>query len=170
MKLWPVTFITKLAGLIILILEGLKEMLKIEGKYGTYGELKRYVIDKAQRELQQLYENNESDVCFVYDELKTKRAISHLHFRIKAKEKNKGARESTAEEIEIIHFYLKSFWPHESQEGRRTQIFNSLSTKRGFKEFKDKADDISSRYPKKAAKDLAGLLIKALNEDFGMAL
>jgi hypothetical protein len=150
--------------------EELRTMLRIDEKYATYGELKRKVLDVAQKELQELYNSNESDVCFVYDELKTKRAVTHLHIRIKAKEKNKGVEESTAEDLQLIHQYLKSFWPNENQESRRTQVFNELNKKKAFKEFKIKADDICARYQDKRAHDLAGILTIAMKEDLGVLI
>ena len=106
----------------------------------------------------------------MYDELKTKRAVTHLHIRIKAKEKNKGVEESTAEELQLIHQYLKSFWPEENQEVRRTQVFNELNKKKAFKEFKIKADDICARYQDKRAHDLAGILTIAMKEDLGLSV
>ena len=151
-------------------LDELRAMLRLEDKYATYGELKKYVLDKAQKELQELYDNNESDVCFVYDELKTKRAITHLHIRIKAKEKNKGAEESTADELQLMNQYIKSFWPDDNQERRRTQVFNELNKRKAFKEFMKKADDICARYQSKRPPELAGILIIALKEDFGLIL
>ena len=150
--------------------EDLKFMMKLENKYDTYGVFKKFVLDVAQKELQELYNSNESDVCFVYDELKTKRAVTHLHIRIKAKEKNKGVEESTAEELQLIHQYLKSFWPEENQEVRRTQVFNELNKKKAFKEFKIKADDICARYQDKRAHDLAGILTIAMKEDLGLSV
>ena len=151
-------------------IEELRTMLKLENKYSSYGLFKQKVVDVAQKELQELYNNNESDVCFVYDELKTKRAITHLHIRIKAKEKNKGAEESTADELQLIHQYIKSFWPNENQELRRIQVFNELNKKKAFKEFKIKADDICARYQDKRAHELAGILTIAMKEDLGLSL
>ena len=145
-------------------------MLKLENKYSNYGLFKLKVLDVAQKELQELYDNNESDVCFVYDELKTKRAITDLHIRIKAKEKNKGVEESSSDELQIIHEYLKAFWPQENQESRRTQVFNELNKKKAFKEFKIKADDICARYQDKRAHELAGILTIAMKEDLGLSL
>ena len=150
--------------------EELKFMLKLENKYSNYGLFKLKVLDVAQKELQELYDNNESDVCFVYDELKTKRAITDLHIRIKAKEKNKGVEESSSDELQIIHEYLKAFWPQENQESRRTQVFNELNKKKAFKEFKIKADDICARYQDKRAHELAGILTIAMKEDLGLSL
>ena len=151
-------------------LDELRAMLRIEEKYATYGVLKKFVLDVAQKELQELYDNNESDVCFVYDELKTKRAVTHLHIRIKAKEKNKGVEDTNAEELQLIHQYLKSFWPQDNQEGRRTQVFNELNKKKAFKEFMKKADDICARYQDKRASDLAGILTIALKEDYNLTI
>jgi plasmid replication initiation protein len=150
--------------------EDLRFMLMLETKYATYGELKKNVLDVAQKELQELYDSNESDVCFVYDELKTKRAITDLHIRIKAKEKNKGVEESSADELQMIHQYLKAFWPQDNQEARRTQVFNELNKKKAFKEFKIKADDICARYQDKRAHDLAGILTIAMKEDLGIVV
>lgn len=151
-------------------IDELRDMLKTEEKYGTYGELKKNVIDKAQAELKELYDKNESDVCFVYDELKTKRAISHLHFRILAKEKNKGAQESTLEEINTINVYIKLLWPGDKNEARRINIFNKLSAAKAFKEFKDKADDISKRYPKNSSEKNAPILVTAMKMDFNLII
>jgi len=151
-------------------IDELRDMLKTGEKYGTYGELKKNVIDKAKDELKELYDKNESDVCFVYDELKTKRAISHLHFKILAKEKNKGAQESTLEEINTINVYIKLLWPGDKNEARRVSIFNKLSAAKAFKEFKDKADDISRRYPDNSSEKNAPILVTAMKIDFNLSL
>lgn len=150
--------------------EELREMLKTEDKYGTFGLLKQNVIEKARIELVELYEKSESDVCFTYAEVKKSRAITHIKFKILAKEKSKGAKESTLEEINIVNVYIKFLWPGDKNEARRINIFNKLSEVKGFKEFKEKADDISKRYPNNSSEKNAPILIKAMKEDYGISL
>ena len=97
-------------------------------------------------------------------------SYNFLPFVRRLQEKNKGVEESSADELQLIHQYIKSFWPEENQEKRRTQVFNELNKKKAFKEFKNKADDICARYQDKRAHELAGILTIAMKEDLGVLI
>jgi plasmid replication initiation protein len=146
--------------------DDLREMLKLEMKYESWKDFKRNVIDVACKELEELYERGEADVCFTYEEKKTGRQVTGLHFKIKWVKKNKGAEESTADDILLINEYLTIFWPE--SETRREQVFNAISDAKAFLEFRKKADEICQSYQGRRPSELGGILTTALREDLGL--
>jgi plasmid replication initiation protein len=144
----------------------LKDVLKLEGKYALYGEFKKKVIEVAKKELAELYNNGQCDVCFTYTEIKTKRNITDLHFKIKWIKKNKGAAESSSEELQLIADYLKLIWP--DSEVRRKQVFKEIDKKKAFREFRIKVDEILAAYSGKRTSDLGGIITKACRDDLGL--
>lgn len=63
-------------------LKELREMLKLEGSYKRYASLKKYVLEVARKELKELYDKGESDVCFEYSEHKNGRSVNWLRFKV----------------------------------------------------------------------------------------
>ncbi|OOB76465.1 hypothetical protein AXF41_12125 [Clostridium haemolyticum] len=56
-------------------------MLKTEHIYPRYNDFKRFILVKAQKELEKL-----SDICFEFEEVKTGRKVTSLRFYIESKE------------------------------------------------------------------------------------
>jgi plasmid replication initiation protein len=59
-------------------LDNLREKLECPKSYNVYYEFKRYVLKPAYDEI-----NGSSDISFEYEEIKTKRKVTHLKFSIK---------------------------------------------------------------------------------------
>jgi len=147
-------------------IEELKQMMMIEDKYPLYGAFKLNVLDVAQKELQELYDNNQSDVCFTYDPHKTSRKITHIQFNIKSKEKDKNLRTITANEVQdFTELYIKPFWPDNST--RIQQVFNYLHKKQAFKIYQDVVNNLCNRKNNqgKPLPKIAGLLVSVLKKD-----
>lgn len=64
-------------------LEDFKRMLGIENKYKAYADIKRRVIDTAQREL-----SKSTDITFTYTPIKTGRKVTSLRFKITLKKES----------------------------------------------------------------------------------
>lgn len=147
-------------------IDDLRNMLKLDDKYQLYGSFKSRVLETARKELQELYNNDESDICFGYTEVKTKKNVTHLQVWIKWKKKNKGIEEASAEEIQKIHDYLNLIWPE--AEGRRKKVFTVINKAKAFKEFIKKVDEITNSYQGRRPSDLGGIITKALRNDLGL--
>ena len=63
-------------------LDELREMLGIEGKYRLYGDIKRYVLLRAQRELKKC-----SDMFFEFKEIRKGKRVYSIHFKINKQKK-----------------------------------------------------------------------------------
>lgn len=72
----------RVAGGFQLEVSKLREMLMLEDSYKRYASLKKYVIEVARKELQELYDKGQSDVCFAYSELKNGRSVDALKFKV----------------------------------------------------------------------------------------
>ncbi|HEY5587955.1 MAG TPA: replication initiation protein [Candidatus Paceibacterota bacterium] len=79
----------KKQGYIEIGIEELRKLLKTEGMYHQYQDLKRKVIIQTQKELKKL-----TDISFEFEEIKTGRKVTSLRFIIKSnKAKNKALNE-----------------------------------------------------------------------------
>ena len=91
-------------------IESLREMFCLENKYKQTRDFLKYVINPAQREL----EASKSVYYFIYEEVKTGKAITHLRFSTVSREKHKEPPllpiSDSADDIrlkELIHFLNK---------------------------------------------------------------
>lgn len=62
--------------------ETLRKLLKTENVYPKYNDFKRYIIEKAQKELKKL-----TDISFDFEEIKTGRKVTSIKFYIKPNKK-----------------------------------------------------------------------------------
>lgn len=146
----------------------LRQMLMLENKYPRYLDFKNRILEVARKELGEMYDEGQCDVCFGYEEIKTKREVTHLHFWVKWNKKNKGANESTPEELQLVGDYIRKFWP--SNEKRARGVFKAIHEAKAFKEFMDKADEILERYQPTRAENLGGILTNAMREDYQLII
>jgi plasmid replication initiation protein len=88
-------------------IQKLREMMSCEDKFKTYGEFKRDVIDIAQRELKQSYDDGVSDIYFTYRvKEKTKTKVEELHFDII----NKNDKQTPSHSVDdLLHFIKTQF-------------------------------------------------------------
>ncbi len=63
-------------------MEDLRFKLKLEEKYIRYASFKKYVLDKAQKELKDIFDKGESDLYFNYSEIKEGRKVIGFRFKI----------------------------------------------------------------------------------------
>lgn len=69
-------------GFFIISIQELKEMMELEGKYKTFKDFNRWVIQRAKKDMLK------SDVDFDIEKIKTGRRITHLKFIIITKQNN----------------------------------------------------------------------------------
>ena len=77
MRLYEMLHQFKVTGFFVERVERLKYRLKIEDKYASYSAFKKYVLQQAQKELEQ------TDMAFTFKEIKKGRKIERIEFRIK---------------------------------------------------------------------------------------
>ena len=76
-----------------IIIEALRTMFCIEPEeYKLYGDFKRKVILQAQKEI-----NNNSDICFDFEEIKTGRKVTSIKFIIKSNSNSKNEISATTD-------------------------------------------------------------------------
>lgn len=79
----------KTAGGFRISVKELRHIFKLEKKYKEYGSFKLRVLDVAQKELKELYEKGEADLCFEFSEIKNgssnKRSVTDLRFKVISK-------------------------------------------------------------------------------------
>ncbi len=68
---------------VTLTIEYLKELLEITDRYSVYNDFKRYVIERAKKDLLL-----SCDIYFLYEEIKKRRRVTSLRFLIFKNEKN----------------------------------------------------------------------------------
>ena len=150
----------------------LKSMMKLENKYPSYGNFKDRVLEPARKELQELYNKNESDVCFTYHQHKAGNKVIELWFTIFNKEKSKGSIESTQQEIQNVMEYIKLIWPENNKEKWRANVYRILDKRKGFTAFVKKVNEIHNR-PKnkhKRLQELGAVITTALRKDYSLEI
>lgn len=76
-------------------IEALRKLLKAENVYPKYNDFKRYIVERAQKEL-----NGKTDISFDFEEIKTGRKVTSLKFYIKSNKKVNDPKEKQVK-IEI---------------------------------------------------------------------
>jgi len=153
-------------------LDELKAMLMLEDKYVSYGHFKDRVLEPAKKELQELYNNNESDVCFTYQPHKAGKKVIELWFTIFNKEKNKGSLDLTTDERQKVMDYLKWVYPENNRNKWRDHVYRALDKKKGLIDFIKKVDEISNRkkYKGKSPGSWAAVVTHSLRQDFSLEI
>lgn len=106
------------SGIMYLEIEELRKRFKLEDKYPFYALIKKYVIEPARKELQDLYDKNECDICFSYTEEKSGRSVKRIVIKIKSKEKERlAAKEKLKPEdyAYYIRIWLNSWFKTNSR-------------------------------------------------------
>ena len=79
----------------VIQVEILKEILEIEEKYKKYNDFKKYVLEIAEREI-----NEKTDITISFEEIKTGKKVTAIKFLISAKKEIKSIKNKA--EIELI--------------------------------------------------------------------
>lgn len=94
----------KSTGFFYITIEELREKLMIGKSYTRYSLLKKYVIDVAQKELQELYEKGQSDIYFNYSEERYGRSVKALKIVVVSSQSEKEKPK-----LEDFMFFIKSW-------------------------------------------------------------
>jgi len=152
----------QIAGRRIVEIKDLRWSLKIEDAYERWSDLKRYVIDIAEREI-----NEHTDIEIFWKPVKTGRKITALDFKIKTNPKNKTNPENDAENAERIKDLDDALnLVPEKFRGLKTI---QLEVQRCFKKHGiDYVKRNISYANKHAKKNYRAYLVKALKEDWAI--
>ncbi len=122
--------------------DALRDMLRILDvkSYNNYGELKRRVIDVAQKELEELYDKGQCDVKFTYTEKRVGKGrggeVVGLDFTIfwskKGEEKNKQLPSKPEDYYFLLNFLKNHFTTDEKY---KEKIINYADSNRFLKQF-----------------------------------
>lgn len=96
----------------------LREMLHLENKYSRLTDLRKKVLDVAQNELHQLYEDKASSVCFIYElDEKTKqgKTYTRVNFKLRSRSKENIKTENVFESQKRILDILSNFFVSDPQ-------------------------------------------------------
>jgi len=103
----------KSSGYCFYKLDNLRKILACEDKFKTFGEFKRGVLDTAQKELKEAYEEGIADLYFDYDvKEKEKKKVISLEFKIHTKESEKAGTNYTRDDIlNFIDMQFRTWFP-----------------------------------------------------------
>lgn len=147
--------------------ENLRKMLMLENKYSNNADFKRYVLDAAQRELKESYNNGQCDLWFEYSVKDTyKRKILSYYFFVHTREDEKHITDYQSVEscITRITSILTTFFPRDKKFIRRVQTEIRLRPDIAL-ELTEKLDKKVLDYDKK---DIPPIIRFVLNQDYGI--
>ncbi|EPW32988.1 hypothetical protein SAG0068_10375, partial [Streptococcus agalactiae CCUG 44050] len=147
-------------------IDQLRQMFMLEEKYPLLTDLKKYVINKAQKELKEAYDNNQCDVWFDYKQT-GKGADAHFDFFIKSKEsevKQKELWEDLHKQVRAIVLILRSVFKKDPKYIERVVHDFELEPNKITKVF---GKVMEAQKDFKGA-ELAKILRWTLKTDFGM--
>lgn len=144
-------------------IDKLKEIFKLEQKsYSRYNDFKRYVVIPAQKELEE-----KTDLSFDFEEIKSGRKITHINFLIR--ETGKKAKQISTKDLEL-QITENEISPEEERTlSKLLEIGIPLSkANKILEEFDVTRINKQIEYLpfRKASKNKAGLLIKAIQENW----
>ena len=155
-------------GYIEIEIDDLRKLLKTEGMYHQYQDLKRKVIIKTQKELKKL-----TDISFDFEEIKTGRKVTSLKIHIKAnRTENKAAEEAcTTIEGKYTNGEEKlSTEPISTVKSIFKENITGLDAKSILDAAKNDMDIIKEKYSlsQNISKidNIVGWIIKAIKEDY----
>lgn len=152
----------QVAGRRIIEIEDLRWSLDIKSSFKRWSDLKRYVLDIAEREI-----NEKTDIKISWKPLKTGRKITALDFKIRTNPKNKTSPENDAENAERIKdlYDLLHLVPEKFRGLKTIQ----LEVQRCFKKHGiDYVKRNISYANKHAKKNYRSYLMKTLKGDWGL--
>ena len=155
-------------GKFFLDIESLRQMLCLEDKYPNFAHLKNKVIDIAQKELRELYESGESDICFTYTEdKKTKvgKQVTRLWFQVVDRNASESLDYKKVDDmLRAITIKLGELYKKDKKFVRRVIDALQLHPDK-IEPLFDKINTKLSDYP---SSEIAPLLRYILKEDFGI--
>ena len=138
----------------------LKEILEIENKYKKYNDFKKYVLEIAEREI-----NEKTDIHISFEEIKTSRKVTSIKFNIEKKELEKSeikeaetAEKTYSEEVERLYEKIKEIERIESLKDVIEESVELYGIERIESNIKYSNDNSKTNY--------TAFLKKALKEDY----
>lgn len=149
----------KKQGYIEIEITELRRLLRAEDIYPLYGDFKRFIIKKAQKELKKV-----SDISFEFQEIKTGRKVTSIKFYIKS---NKASDMKAIEEISATSV----------EDAEKDDLIEKLlSYKIAYKQVKKLVEGYSQERiqrnieyalkEKSTKNNFAGFVVKAIEDDY----
>lgn len=143
----------------------LKEILEIENKYKKYNDFKKYVLEIAEREI-----NEKTDIHISFEEIKTSRKVTSIKFNIvkkeikciKLKDDNitETAEKTYSEEVQMLYEKIKEIERIESLKDVIEESIKAYGVERIESNIRYSNDNSKTNY--------TAFFKKALKEDYAM--
>ena len=149
--------------------EKLREMMMLENKYANINDFKRKVLDVAQKEIKELYENGQCELWFEYavkdtDKRKVLSYFFFVHTREEEKEIEKVDYKQVEKSIRRINEILEASFPRDKKYIKRVIMAIQLKPNLAF-EIVEKLNDKVLQYDKS---DIPPIIRYVLGSDFGI--
>lgn len=147
--------------------EKLREMLMLEDKYTLTADFRRNVLEVAQKELKEAYDNGQCDLWFEYAVKDTdkRRILSYFFFVHTREDENRTTDYQTVEACIVrITSILTTFFPRDKKFIKRVQTEIRLRPDIAM-ELVDKLDKKVLDYDRK---DIPPIIRFVLNQDYGI--
>lgn len=150
--------------------EDVRKMLMVEDKYESDYKMRKYVFDVAQKELRELYDKGECNICFEYspdESTKVGKKYTRYWFFIHTKESDKYQQENFKQtQQKALYIYKRALATFKRDRKYCQRIYDHMSmnpdkVQRMF----DKVTKWETKY---RGTDLARIMRFALEEDFGI--
>lgn len=154
-------------GRFFLNVDELRFMLKLDNRetYNNFAELKRRVIQTAQRELKDLYDKNQCDLWFEYDvKDKEGKKVLSLWFTIHDRETELKRQLDYTQLFTEIRGILQAFFRKDKKFIDRSLLALKLNPDNA-KKFLERAYEVQNEY---TAKEVAPVLRFILKQDYGV--
>ena len=147
--------------------EKLREMMMLENKYANIAHFKQKVLDVAQKEIKELYDQGQCDLWFEYAVKDTdkRKILSYFFFvHTKEEEQQKLDYQSITACIQKISSILSSFFPRDKKFVKR--VIQEIQLRPDIAmEIAEKLDKKVMDYDKK---DIPPIIRFVLSEDYGI--
>lgn len=147
--------------------EKLREMMMLEDKYANIAHFKQYVLDVAQKEIKELYDQGQCDLWFEYavKDTNKRKILSYFFFvHTKEEEQQKLDYQNITACIQRISSILSSFFPRDKKFIKR--VIQEIQLRPDIAmEITEKLDRKVMDYNKK---DIPPIIRFVLNTDYGI--
>ena len=156
-------------GFMYITIDELRQQMMLEGKYIMYAKFRQNVIDSAQKELEELYKNDECDLYFKYTEDRTGRSVRGLRITVITKKNEEAAKDNLRPEdkMHYIRTWLGSWLNAKKRPKNQEWINMVMKHQQKYAENIDLLYDRLMRMQKKNAKESYGAFARhIIEEDF----
>jgi len=147
--------------------EDLRFMLKLEGKYSLYSNLKNNVLETSKKELKSLFDKGGCDLYFVYHEKKTGKSVTDLTFKI-ISSANAKAQLQQSDDAQYVSNVLNNYFPKDAEKSFVKRAYQELFNKNMFGRFAGRLEQLEKEIQQgtKKSSDFPPLIRHILKTDY----